>query len=59
MLLIGAPPAGYAIGAGAWIVLRAANVGVDRVTAEHRPAAAQIGLRLGSCSVGCSPSRSR
>jgi hypothetical protein len=46
MLLIGVPASGYAIGAGAWIALRAANVGVERVTASLDPQR-QIGLRLG------------
>ena len=46
MLLIGVPASGYAIGAGAWIALRAASVGVDRVTASM-DAQRQIGLRLG------------
>jgi hypothetical protein len=46
MLLIGVPASGYAIGAGAWIALRAASVGVDRVTASSDPQR-QIGLRLG------------
>jgi hypothetical protein len=46
MLLIGVPASGYAIGAGAWIALRAASVGVDRVTASADPQR-QIGLRLG------------
>lgn len=46
MVLIGVPASGYAIGAGAWIALRAANVGVDRVTASM-DAQRQISLRLG------------
>ena len=46
MLLIGVPASGYAIGAGAWIALRAAGVGVDRVTTSMRRQR-QIGLRLG------------
>src|ERR1700733_2138194 len=31
MLLIGVPAIGYLVGAGAWIVLRVAGVGVERV----------------------------
>lgn len=46
MLLIGVPASGYAIGAGAWIALRAAGVGIDRVIANADPQR-QIGLRLG------------
>ncbi len=48
MILIGVPASGYAIGAGAWIALRAVGIGVDRVasatTTLTNPA---IGLRLG------------
>ena len=36
MLLIGVPALGYAVGAGAWILLRAIGVGVDHV-AETSP----------------------
>src|SRR6202012_4696084 len=46
MLLIGVPASGYAIGAGAWIALRAANMGVDHVT-PSLGAQREIGLRLG------------
>jgi hypothetical protein len=45
MLLIGVPASGYAIGAGAWIALRAAGLGVDRVIAGA-DAQRQIGLRM-------------
>jgi hypothetical protein len=46
LLLIGVSPAGYAAGAGAWILLRLAGVGVERyaATADARQ---QISLRLG------------
>lgn len=37
MLLIGVPATGYLVGAGAWVVLRAVGVGVDRYTAEGDP----------------------
>ena len=47
MLLIGVPAAGYLIGAGAWIVLRAVGVAVDRVAAGSGDARREIGLRLG------------
>lgn len=33
MLLIGVPAAGYCVGAGAWIVLRAVGVGMERYAA--------------------------
>ncbi|MFZ1995442.1 MAG: hypothetical protein WAU75_15125 [Solirubrobacteraceae bacterium] len=46
MLLIGVPASGYAIGAGAWIALRAAGLGIDRVIQRADPQR-QIGLRLG------------
>ena len=46
MLLIGVPASGYAIGAGAWIALRAAGLGIDRVIQSADPQR-QIGLRLG------------
>jgi hypothetical protein len=46
MLLIGVPASGYAIGAGAWIALRAVGVGIDRAIADADPQR-QIGLRLG------------
>ena len=48
MLLIGVPAAGYAIGAGTWILLRAVGLAVDRA-ADAMPAASQqqVGLRLG------------
>ena len=46
MLLIGVPAAGYAIGAGAWIALRAVGVAVERA-AEARELRAQVSLRLG------------
>ena len=47
MLLIGVPALGYAIGAGAWIALRAVGLAVER--ARRRPATlrAQISLRMG------------
>jgi hypothetical protein len=46
MLLIGVPAAGYLVAAGAWIVLRAIGVLVDRVAASRGDARSQIGLRL-------------
>lgn len=47
MLLIGVPASGYAIGAGAWIVLRAIGVGVDRAAADATDVNRAVGLRLG------------
>jgi hypothetical protein len=47
MLLIGVPAAGYLVGAGAWIALRAAGIAVERVADAVRDARQQIGLRLG------------
>jgi hypothetical protein len=46
MLLIGVPAAGYGYGAGAWIVLRAVGVAVERVASAGGDARSQIGLRL-------------
>lgn len=46
MILIGVPAVGYAIGAGAWIVLRLGAVAVERV-AEAAPAQRAVGIRLG------------
>lgn len=46
MLLIGVPALGYGIGAGAWIVLRAVGVTVERA-AGPRELRAQVSLRLG------------
>jgi hypothetical protein len=45
MLLIGVPALGYGIGAGAWLVLRAAGVGVERAAAG-REARSQVSLRM-------------
>jgi hypothetical protein len=47
MILIGVPANGYLIGAGAWILLRAIGVGVERLAAENTAPNAAIGLRLG------------
>ncbi len=46
MLLIGVPATGYAIGGGAWIVLRALGVVVERALAG-RDARTQISARMG------------
>jgi hypothetical protein len=47
LLLIGVSPAGYAIGAGAWIVLRAAGVAADRYASDAKELARATGIRLG------------
>jgi hypothetical protein len=47
MILIGASTSGYAIGAGAWIVLRAAGVLLERTPGLHRDARTEISTRLG------------
>ena len=47
MLLIGVSAPGYLIAAGAWILLRAVGVGVDRAAVASRAANQQITLRLG------------
>jgi hypothetical protein len=46
MLLIGVPAAGYCIGAGAWIALRAIGVGVERGAGAIKDFNRQIGLRM-------------
>jgi hypothetical protein len=47
MLLIGVPAVGYLAGAGAWIILRAAGVGVERVADALDDPRREITLRLG------------
>ncbi len=46
MLLIGVPAVGYLVALGAWIVLRGAGVGVDRVAAGLADPRQAITLRL-------------
>jgi hypothetical protein len=46
MLLIGVPAAGYLVGAGVWIALRAVGVVIDRVVPSLRDPRAEITLRL-------------
>ncbi len=46
MLLIGVSPVGYLAGAGAWIALRAAGVGVDRAAGALKDPRSEITLRL-------------
>jgi len=46
MLLIGVPAVGYLVGAGAWIVLRAAGVAVDRAVAAIKDPRSEVTLRL-------------
>jgi hypothetical protein len=46
MLLIGVPAGGYLLGAGAWIVLRAVGVLVDRIAGSMTEASLQVALRL-------------
>lgn len=47
MLLIGVPALGYGIGGGAWLVLRAVGVAVERTANASEDARTQIGIRLG------------
>lgn len=47
MLLIGVPAAGYGIGAGTWIGLRAIGVGVERAAGATTVMNRQVGIRLG------------
>ncbi len=46
MLLIGVPALGYGVGAGAWLLLRAVGVGVDRLASASAQPARQVGLRM-------------
>lgn len=46
-ILIGASGAGYGIGAGAWLVLRAVGELLERSPALHRDARTDISTRLG------------
>ena len=46
MLLIGVPAAGYLIGAGAWIGLRAIGVGAEHAAESTRDASRQITIRM-------------
>jgi hypothetical protein len=47
MLLIGVPAVGYLVGAGVWIVLRAAGVAVDHAIAVGGDPRREVNLRLG------------
>ena len=47
LLLIVVPALGYAIGGGAWLVLRAVGVAVERAADASDDPRTQIGLRLG------------
>ena len=47
MLLIGVPVVGYLVGAGAWIVLRAVGVAVERLIGATHDPQREVGLRLG------------
>ncbi len=46
LLLMGASAAGYGVGAGGWIVLRLAGLGLDRYLAMHPDPRREISLRL-------------
>ena len=46
LILMGVSAAGYGVGAGAWIVLRAAGIGLERYLAVSRDARREISLRL-------------
>jgi hypothetical protein len=47
LLLIGVSPEGYALGAGAWIILRLLGVALERALAATEDARTQISLRMG------------
>jgi hypothetical protein len=46
LILMGASAVGYGAGAGAWIVLRAVGLGLDRFMAGGRDARQEVSLRL-------------
>ncbi len=46
MLLIGVPAVGYLVGAGAWIVLRAVGIAVERLIAATDDPRHEVTLRL-------------
>ena len=46
MLLIGVPAVGYLVGAGAWIVLRAVGVIIERVVPSLHDPRGEVTLRL-------------
>ncbi len=46
MLLIGVPAVGYLVGAGAWIVLRALGIAIDRAVPALNDPRSEITLRL-------------
>ena len=46
MLLIGVPAVGYLVGAGAWIVLRAVGVVIERVVPSLHDPRGEVTLRL-------------
>ena len=46
MLLIGVPAVGYLVGAGAWIVLRAVGIAIDRLVPALKDPRSEITLRL-------------
>jgi ABC-type transporter Mla maintaining outer membrane lipid asymmetry permease subunit MlaE len=47
LMLIGVSPAGYGIGAGVWIALRAVGVGVERYASSIKELGTSTGVRLG------------
>jgi ABC-type transporter Mla maintaining outer membrane lipid asymmetry permease subunit MlaE len=47
LLLISVSPAGYGIGAGTWIALRAVGVGVERYASSVKELGRSTGVRLG------------
>jgi hypothetical protein len=46
LLLIGVPAVGYAVGAGAWILLRAVGIAVDHRAAAIKDVSRQLTFRL-------------
>jgi hypothetical protein len=47
LLLIGVSPAGYGVGAGAWVALRVVGVAVERYAGQVSEPPRAVGVRLG------------
>jgi hypothetical protein len=47
MLLIGVPALGYGVGAGAWLILRVAGIGIERFLGTASDPRTQISTRMG------------
>ncbi len=48
VVLLGAPPLGFAVGAGGWILQRLLGTGLERLAARQADYKAQIGINMAS-----------